>query len=361
MPQTDTPPPNPPPLGQPLPWRVRALAALLRGFCFGRVHITGARSQPARTAAARLIVASHRNGAIDGYLVLRAFPAATGLISVQLRKHPVLRWMFGGIVVVRDKDRARFRVRRGAFSDPIAAGCAQLRGSGDLMVFPEGSSEWGHRPLPYQRGAARMARLLLDEGTPFELVPLGLHYARPDALRSRAEVLVGAPVALPPRLPDEPERAFELRLHALITAALDAVSVNCPDAQTFERVEAEARRQMANGASYAQALIAAQNAPPAELAQTPRTRRWPWDALAVAGFCLLLAPILLVGWLAGRKADARNTVTLFRMVGGALMALAWLPCLALLAWRFPLPLAALALLAALGWWRWPQFVHGERA
>lgn len=340
---------------------MRALAALLRGFYFGRVRITGARSQPARTAAARLIVSSHRNGAIDGYTMLRAFPAASGLISVQLLKHPVLRWMFGGIVVVRDKDRARFRVRRGAFSDPIAAGCAQLRAGGDLIVFPEGSSEWGHRPLPYQRGAARMARLLLEEGTPFDLIPVGLHYARPDALRSRAEVLVGATVALPPRLPEESERTFELRLHAAIAAALDAVSVNCPDADTFAQVEATARAEAARGGSYAQAFIAAQANPPATFAEIPRARRWPWDGLAVAAFFLLMAPILLAAWFAGRKADGRNTVTLYRMIAGTLVALPWLPCLGVLAWHWPLPLSGMALLAVFGWWRWPQFVHGELA
>lgn len=348
-------------LGRPLPWRVRVVAALLRGFYFGRVRITGDRSAPARSAAARLLVSSHRNGAIDGYLVLRAFPAASGLVSVQLLKHPVLRWLFGGIVVVREKDRARFRITRRAFSDPVAAGCAHLRAGGDLVVFPEGSSEWGYQPLPYQRGAARMARVLLEEGAHFEVIPLGLHYARPDAFRSRAEVLVGTPLALPSRLPDESGRTFELRLHAAIGAALDAVSVHCPDADTFARVEAAARAEAADGRSYAQAFIAAQANPPAVCTACPRARCWPWDGLAVAGFCVLLAPVLLAAWLAGRRADARNTVTLFRMVAGVLAALLWLPCLAWLAWRWPLPAAGWALLAAWGWWRWPRCVRGEAA
>lgn len=361
MPQTDTPPPNPPPLGQPLPWRVRAIAALLRGFYFGRVRITGARSQPARTAAARLLVASHRNGAIDGYTMLRAFPAASGLISVQLLKHPVLRWLIGGIAVLREKDRQRFGKARAAIPDPIEAGCAHLRAGGDLIVFPEGSSEWGHRPLPYQRGAARMARVLLDEGARFEAVPVGLHYMWPDRFRSRAEVLVGAALALPQRDAGEADRAFELRLHAVISDALDAVSVNCPDADTFARVEAAARAEAACGGSYAQAFIASQANPPATRAEIPRARRWPWDGLAVAAFFLLMAPILLVAWFAGRQADGRNTVTLYRMIAGTLVALPWLPCLGVLAWHWPLPLSGMALLAVFGWWRWPQFVHGELA
>lgn len=361
MPNTAISPPDGDAPGKPLPWRVRAIAALLRSVYFGRVRIVGAQSQPAPRASARLIVASHRNGAIDGYTVLRAFPAASGLISVQLLKHPVLRWLIGGIAVVREKDRQRFGEARATIPDPIEAGCAHLRAGGDLIVFPEGSSEWGHRPLPYQRGAARIARALIDEGAQFEVVPVGLHYMWPDRFRSRAEVLVGAALNLPQRDAGEVDRAFELRLHAVISDALDAVSVNCPDAETFARVEAAARAEAARGGSYAQAFIASQANPPATRAEIPRARRWPWDGLAVAALFLLMAPILLAAWFAGRKADARNTVTLHRMIAGTLVALPWLPCLGVLAWHWPGPMAGWTLLAAWGWWRWPQFVHGEFA
>lgn len=343
--------------GRPLYWWIPLLAGLLRGFYFGRVRIVGARQQPVPRRGGRLIVSSHRNGAIDGYTVLRVFPGVQGLVSIQLLQHPLLRWMFDGIAVVREKDRARHGVHRAAFANPVDAGCAQLRAGGDLAIFPEGSSEWGWAPLPYQRGAARIARTLLAEGLSLEVVPLGLHYQTPDRFRSRVEALVGAPVALPARDTDETDRDWERRIHQAIAAALDAVSVNCPDADAFAAAETWATAQAAAGESYALAFIDAQQRPQIQPPSPRRIHVWPWDWLVVAAFMLLAAPVLLAGRFVGGKADARNTVSFFRIVGGLVAAVAWLPCLLLASWFWPLPLLVLWLLAVLGWWRWPRVMH----
>ena len=344
--------------GRPLHWWIPLLAWLLRGFYFGRIRIVGAHRQPVPRCGGRLIVSSHRNGAIDGYTVLRAFPGVQGLVSIQLLQHPLLRWMFDGIAVVRDKDRERYGIRRAAFVSPVDAGYAQLRAGGDLVVFPEGSSEWGWRPLPYQRGAARIARTLLDEGVSLEVVPLGLHYQAPDRFRSHVEALVGVPVALPARDCDETDRDWERRIHQTIATALDAVSVNCPDPACFAAAETWAAAQAAAGESYALAFIDAQQHLQARSPQPRRrARAWPWDWLVVGAFMLLAAPVLLAGWFAGSKADARNTVSFFRIVGGLLATVAWLPCLLLASWLWPLPLLVSWLLAALGWWRWPRVMH----
>ncbi|WP_426690013.1 hypothetical protein [Rhodanobacter ginsengiterrae] len=353
-------PPLPfPPGGRRLRWSVRLLAWLLRGFYFQPIRIVGNHQRPMPRRGGRLIVSSHRNGAVDGYLVLRAFPGVQGLVSIQLLQHPLLRWMFDGIAVVRDKDRARHGVRRAIFSHPVDAGCAQLRAGGDLAIFPEGSSEWGWQPLPYQRGAARIARTLISEGVSLEVLPLGLHYQAPDRFRSRAEVLLGAPVKLPARESDETDRAWEQRIHAEIAAALDAVSVNCADPASFAAAEAHAAMRAAAGESYALAFIDAQQHPQRlhPLPSVPQVHRWPWDWLLVGAFLLLAAPVLLAGRFAGSKADARNTVSFFRIVGGLAAALVWLPCLLLATALWPLPLLALWLAAACGWWRWPRVMH----
>lgn len=347
--------------GRPLRWWIPLLARLLHGFYFGRIRIVGAHRQSVPRRGGRLIVSSHRNGAIDGYTVLRAFPGVQGLVSIQLLQHPLLRWMFDGIAVVRDKDRERYGIHRATFAHPVDAGCAQLRTGGDLVIFPEGSSEWGWRPLPYQRGAARIARTLLTEGVSLEVVPLGLHYQAPDRFRSHVEVLVGAPMQLPARGIDETDRDWERRIHQSITTALDAVSVNCPDPDAFAAAEAWATERAEAGESYAQALIDAQQRLQTLPSLQPRrrARAWPWDWFAVAAFMLLAAPVLLAGRFAGGKADARNTVSFFRITGGVVAAAAWLPCLLLATWLWPMPLLALWLLAALGWWRWPRVMHRE--
>ncbi len=354
---------TPPRAGRPLPRRYRFIAWLLRGFYFGRIAIVGACSRPTPLRGGRLIVSSHRNGAIDGYSVLRAFPGVQFLTSVQLLRSRLLRLMFTGIPVVREKDRERYGIRRAGYDNPVDAGCAHLRAGGDLAIFPEGSSEWGWRPLPYQRGAARIACSLLAEGLSLEIVPLGLHYAQPDRFRSRAEVLVGTPLSLPPRQEGEAMRAWENRMHAAIGAALDAVSVNSRDEAAFAAAQAYALAISERGGSYAEAFVDAQRrlregeALPAAAPSPSRAR--PWDAPWVACFVLLAAPVLLIGWAIGRKADARNTTTFFRMAGGLAAALLWLPVLlGLLVWQ-PLPMLAAFSLAALGWWRYPRLMRPD--
>jgi hypothetical protein len=68
---------------------------------------------------------------------------------------------------------------------------------------------------------------LLEDGVTPQVVPL--FYRQPDGFRSEVDIMPGKPADLPPRLPDAHPRRWEKRL----LAALDAVSVDCPDARSF--------------------------------------------------------------------------------------------------------------------------------
>jgi hypothetical protein len=351
--------------GAPLSLWHRLLAGLLRGVYFGRVDVRGVVPAVGDASHPRLIVSSHRNGAIDGYVVLRAFPRAQFLISVQLLRSRLMRVVFSGIPVVREKDRARYGIRRSAFADPIEASCAHLRAGGDLATFPEGSSEWGWRPLPYQRGAARIACRLLEEGVPVAVLPVGLFYARPDGFRSHVEIMRGPAVTLPARLDGEPPRQWELRVHQAIADALDAVSVHCRDEAHFAVAETWARRALVAGDSYAEAFLAAQRRDGLELpplAPTPRRLHgvhWFWDGPLLAALTLSGLLVALVAGVAGAKADGRNTVSFFRIVAGFAASVVWLPVVvALTVWQ-PLPMLVLLALGALGWWRYPRMFAQE--
>jgi len=303
---------------------------------------------------------SHRNGAIDGYIVLAAFPLAQFLLSVQLLRHFLLRLMFTGIPVIREKDRKRYGIRRSTSASPIEAACVHLRAGGTLVTFPEGSSEWGPHPLPYQAGGARIVRLLLEEGVNLDVIPAGLFYTRPDGFRSTVEILIGPSVHLPAPEPEEHPRAWERRIHAALAEALDAVSVNCPDQRTFEQVERLALTETVvsdkgKHSSYAQRFLFWQERvrhnpeslpDVASPTQAPHAFwRWPF----LAAFYLLSSPVLLAALYAGRKADGRNTVTFFRMAGGLAAALLWLPVLLILTAFFPLPVAIAVIIASIGW------------
>ncbi|MDR0674085.1 MAG: hypothetical protein LBF93_10645 [Zoogloeaceae bacterium] len=354
-----------------LPWWRRGLIALMRGFYFRRIALAGA-LPPHEPEKPRFLLISHRNGAIDGYIALVAYPEAQFALSAQLLRHPLLRLMFTGIPIVREKDRQRHGMARRDFADPFDAACAYLKAGGTLAFFPEGSSEWGHRPQHYQAGCARIVRRLLEDGVTPQVIPLGLFYRHPDRFRSEVEIMPGKPVDLLPRLPDEHPRHWEKRLLAAMAMALDAVSVDCPDAQGFARVErlaaaaadghAECLPPTTPGTdapppSYARAFLywqeAARHAPLPDAPARPKRRAAWWAKPCIAVFCLLCAPVLLAGKWAGYKADARNTVSFFRFLGGLAATLVWLPILFILLILFPLPVGAATLLAWVGWQQWP--------
>lgn len=335
-----------------LGWWHRSLAAVLRTVYFGRVPVRG--HVPERRAAGappRLVLASHRNGAIDGFPVLAAFPGVQFLVSVQLVRNPLMRTVFTGIPVVRPKDVERYGLDPASVADPVQAACSHLRTGGDLATFPEGTSEWGHRPQRYHRGAARIVAELAEEGVDVEVVPVGLFYSAPDRYRSRAEVWCGPPVTVPAR-GGRDRRDWEDELHRVFSEALDEVSVNCPDEETFEQVQRAAGADARSGMPFARSFLERQRAGAGSGdaggsgggADAPA-----WPRVLGLALHLAFAPVLLLAWFAGTRADARNTVTFFRMIGGLAVALVWVPTLAVIAVWQPVPVLVGVLAAVAGW------------
>ena len=142
-----------------LPRRICLLGGLLRTLYYRRVDILGTPCRDRPT----LYLLSHRNGAIDGFVYQKALGDTPSLISVQLLRGP-LRLLFDGIPVVRGKDRARYGIPADAVAAPVAAAIAQLRAGGSLALYPEGTSDWGYRPLPYHSGMAATAKIWAASG-----------------------------------------------------------------------------------------------------------------------------------------------------------------------------------------------------
>jgi len=331
------------------PW-YRWVLTGMRHASFVRVRIGGAVPGPRHRP--RLIVSSHRNGAIDGALTQAAFPDAQYLVSMQLLRGP-LRLLFTGIPVIRPVDVERYGMDRSRVNDPVSAGVEHLRAGGDLVVFPEGTSEWGHTAGTYQRGAAKIWCRLREAGIDVDVIPAGLFYLAPDRFGSIAEVWCGPAVDLL-RTPDGPRVEREKHAHALLADALNAVSVHCPDPQTFDRVQERAAARARAGESFAAAFLdeqatavapaaevpagdpASASAPgtaadpgstarPASAGDPARTSApSPWPRRLGLALHWLFAPVLLAGWFAGTRADARNTVTFFRTLGGSAGLLVWL-------------------------------------
>ena len=230
-----------------LPRRICLLGGLLRTLYYRRVDILGTPCRDRPT----LYLLSHRNGAIDGIVYQKALGDTPSLISIQLLRGP-LRLLFDGIPVVRGKDRARYGILADAVAAPVAAAIAQLRAGGSLALYPEGTSDWGYRPLPYHSGMAVIVAQLRAAGADFVVQPAAAYYSKPDGFRSRVSLNMGAPFT--------PQGESVAELQDELAAALDAVSVNCADAAHFNQVQHAAWQAAQQGEDYGVAFLRAQRA-----------------------------------------------------------------------------------------------------
>ncbi|EKT57201.1 1-acyl-sn-glycerol-3-phosphate acyltransferase [Providencia burhodogranariea] len=320
--------------GAPLSSYYRLISSVIRSIYYPGCTLQG-NIDSLSTNKPTLILCSHRNSAFDGYLILKAFPLAQALASIQLLNSAVMRLFFTGIPVVRKKDKMRFNITANSFDSPVDAGVAHISAGGSLMLFPEGSSEWGYKPLPYQRGAARIIRTLISLKVDFNVIPVGLFYSEPDKFASKAEIFIGKPIEIISQQ-EQSEREWEKNIHTQISDALDAVSVNCLNEQIFNDATHHAAYENHQGNSYATAFLDYQQTPenfPAIKSEPIKKNH----AVRWLGFCLMfiLLPILLAALFTSRYADARNTISFFKILGGSLAGLIWLPIIAISLFIWP--------------------------
>lgn len=314
--------------GAPLSLYYRLVSSVIRSVYYPSCALVG-HTATSMNEKPTLYLCSHRNSAFDGYLPLKIAPFAQALASIQLLNSPIMRLFFTGIAVVRKKDKERFHIACNSFENPVDAGVMHIKNGGTLSLFPEGSSEWGHKPLPYQPGAARIARILLEQNIEFNVIPLGLFYVSPDKFASHVEIYVGAPISIVYQMDGESKRHWEKRIYQQFSQELDEISVNCQDEATFHQAEHYAYQRLQNGESYAEAFLNYQRHPSATSCEKTQAfssyaKAWRWLGF---GLMFILLPILLAAKFASSYADARNTVSFFKIIGGSLASLIWLPIL----------------------------------
>jgi 1-acyl-sn-glycerol-3-phosphate acyltransferase len=173
---------------------MRGFAGLLIRSFFRSVEVENRDGLPIRTPA--MVVASHRNGLVDGLLLmvaLRRYPRFLGKST--LFKIPPL-WpllkLAGVVPVYRAADGPSTQKNAAAF----AASRRILGGGGLIAVFPEGISHDAPRLQTLRTGAARIAlgATVEDNIEDLVLVPVGISYDAKARFRSRALVRVGEPV-----------------------------------------------------------------------------------------------------------------------------------------------------------------------
>jgi 1-acyl-sn-glycerol-3-phosphate acyltransferase len=338
---------------------------------FDRISVLGRERLPRQGPA--LYVGLHRNGAVDAFVHRCLVPRATFLVAARWRRG-IFRALFDGIAVVRDKDAPREDAVRASNAAAIDASVEHLRRGGELDVFPEGTSTLGPRHQPFRTGAARMLERALRDGCSVAVVPIGLHYERAWAFRSRVDVVVGDRVdtELDPALDEEARARL---LHARIVRALETVGVQFADEEEQRVAEALAyAATLGTSIPYARALNAFERGVPddlrdawRELERDPAARRaWlhqgvplvpigsvaPYalallllGPLVAAGAVVNLPPILLAAWAGKQLPDDRNVIALWRILVGFPAFLAWSVAVVAAASILRVPAAVLAWLA----------------
>lgn len=346
-----------------------------------------------------LFVGLHRNGAVDGFIYHVFVPRMVFMVSVQLLRSFFMRLFFGGIAVARKKDRED----SGRNEEAMRQCVDLLNGNGALMMFPEGTSKLGPRHLPFKSGAAKIAVDALSRGVPLKIVPLGIHYERAWAFRSKVEVVVGEHVSTD--LSDGLSEMGRLKeLKRRMDRALVELGANFDSKEKQEDAEQLAyAATLGTDRSYFSALKSMEAGVPEGLQNSwdelnkgfnnrmllrhqgvplfPGKSRYLYAAalpvfgLTVMAGMILNALPLLAAWITARKmADDLNVVALWRLLAGLPLFVIWAVLMVVVlslvgAWWWPLAYGLLSVISLETIYRtkkvgvsvWNSFMHASQA
>jgi len=353
------------------------LSQLCAHFYFSRVEVL---PDAPGLSGPTLLVALHRNGAVDGWVYKSIFPHATFLIAAQLRKNFLAKIFFTGISVVREKnegDRSANAASMKLCHDLLASG-------GILAIFPEGTSSLGPHHLPFKSGAARIAFEAWQRDLPLTVVPLGITYDAPSTFRSRVQVLVGDPLT-----PDSFASLTLAELKHELSSRLEALGINVSSNDHYRDIRVLASF-VSPEISYHHVLKSLEFALPAvvqnswpalrdslashNLLDSEKSPFSPRPVLLTVSAVLLLAPfvfaaallnapVLIAADLAGRRlSDAPNVITLWRILVGAPLLVLWffVALATALALDWPVGFHAYLILSAIGLFAYAPFKHNLR-
>jgi len=225
------------------------LAHLALAVFFRRVEVDGLDHVPPEGPL--LVVANHPNGLVDPVVLLGTLPRPVRFLGkstlwdlIPLRPFLAL----GGVIpIYRPTDPGTDPSRNvETFSrcrDALVGGAA-------VALFPEGTSHADPSVRPLKTGAARIAldaaRAADPAAGPVHILPVGLTFDARERFRSRALLVVGAPIPVPVELPiggdpdadGRPSRNTVRRLTEQIHEGLRQVAADYRswrEAQLFER------------------------------------------------------------------------------------------------------------------------------
>ena len=278
-----------------------------------------------------LLIMSHRNGAIDGFVYHSVFPNTRFLLARQLQKNAFLRFLFPGIAVFREKDRQDSKTQN---SDAVRS-CIRVLKMSDtsLGIFPEGSSSLGVKHLPFQKGFSKIVALALSQGTTVTVTPCSVFYDDPTHLGGQIYIVQGKNISFS-------EKETAENIYETVTKALENILMTYDSEQTKKLVHQSAViADLTQKVLYPNALQRLHD----KTDLLEKTNKWHQNikgvlykntyvypthiGLSLWTFLITLPIVLptliinalplLVGWCGGRfGADDTNTISLWRFLTG---------------------------------------------
>lgn len=372
-------------------WLLPALSSVSAFATRSYYRLSIAGGDVPRTGPA-LLVANHPNSLIDPAMVAAAarrpvrFLAKSSLFS-----HPAVGWLVrgaGAIPVYRQQDNPAEMKRNLEMFRAVHAALAE---GAAIAIFPEGISHSQPSVTPLKTGAARIAlggAALI--GSAFPIIPIGLVVRDKGTFRSAALAIVGAPIEWDDLARTGVNSGEAVReLTARIDVALRAVTVNLDEWEDAPLVEcAEAihaaemgvprdaltRHERVRDTARILGILRASGDPrwqplaedvrrhdrelrrlglrPIDLREAPRVRAaigWTLRTLplmaavasgiAALGIAVFWVPYRLTDVIARIGKPADDTVSTYKVLGGAAVFLAWIILLAVV----------IGVLAGAGW------------
>jgi 1-acyl-sn-glycerol-3-phosphate acyltransferase len=176
----------------PLRGLLRGLFRLVLRIYFREVEQVG--HAPGRDTSGRLFAANHTNGLVDPILVMTSISCVVSPIAkATLWKIPGLRWLLDlaqAVPIVRRRDAPGKSARdNDAIFERVSV---HLRGGGNILIFPEGTSHNEPHLVPLRSGGGRMlARAHEEGGRGLTFQAVGLEFDARDIFRSRSLVVFG--------------------------------------------------------------------------------------------------------------------------------------------------------------------------
>jgi 1-acyl-sn-glycerol-3-phosphate acyltransferase len=187
-----------------------------------------------------LLVANHPNSLIDPAMVATAARRPVRFLAKSsLFTHPVVGWLVrgaGAIPVYRQQDNP---AEMGRNTEMFRAVHSALAADAAIAIFPEGISHSRPSVTPLKTGAARIALGAATlRGSPFPIIPIGLVVRDKGTFRSAALAIIGAPVEWDDIATAGVDSSDAVRtLTARIDVALRAVTVNLDEWEDAPLVE----------------------------------------------------------------------------------------------------------------------------